>query len=231
MREIIIGDIHGCCGAYLALLDRLSPDPARDRLILLGDLFDRGPDSWEVFQAVKKQEKAFLERFILLRGNHEDYLLQPRLSMAQRLMWDRVGRKTTVRSFRLHGDGTESAIPWLSAHCRMYWKGNGFQCAHAGVKADPIEVNDAETLLHDHQWVMGNQYAGPLTVTGHIALEQAAYFPGGGESIAPLSEEAALPLPEKGVICIDTGCGKGGRLTAMVIENGCYQLFSVPESA
>ena len=26
------------------------------------------------------------------------------------------------------------------------------------------------------------------------------------------------PLPERGVLCIDTGCGKGGRLTAMVVS-------------
>ena len=229
VRDIIIGDIHGCCGAYRALLNRLKPDPALDRLILLGDLFDRGPDSWEVFGAVQKQETEFGDRFILLRGNHEDYLLQPQLSLAQLLMWDQVGRRATVRSFRRHGDRMESSISWLKDHCRMYWKGNGFQCAHAGVKAEPIEVNDAQTLLHDHQLVMQNQYAGSLTVTGHIALRQAAYFPGEGEDVEILSENEVFPLPEKGVICIDTGCGKGGKLTAMVIENGRCQLFSAPE--
>ena len=34
------------------------------------------------------------------------------------------------------------------------------------------------------------------------------------------------PLPEFGVICIDTGCGKEGKLTAMVVEDGNYTLFS-----
>lgn len=229
MKNIIIGDIHGCIETYLELLDILRPDPTQDRLILLGDLFDRGPASWEVFMEVKEQEKAFGDRFILLRGNHEDYLLQPRLSLAQRLMWDRVGRKATVRSFTLHGDRMESSIPWLNAHCQMYWKGNGFQCAHAGVKVEPIEANDAHTLLHDHQVVMENRYKGPLTVTGHIALRQTAYFPGGRECVEFFTEEKSNPLPGKGVICIDTGCGKGGKLTAMVIENGFFRLFSVPE--
>lgn len=230
MRDIIIGDIHGCCLTYLALLDRVRPDPAEDRLILLGDLFDRGPHSWEVFELVKEQEEAFSDRFILLRGNHEDYLLQPRLSLGQRLMWDRVGRQATIRSFRLHGERMESSVPWLLDHCRMYWKGSGFQCAHAGVRTEPIEVNDAQTLLHDHQVVLENLYDGPLTVTGHIALNSPAYFPGGEEGVEILTEEKAAPLPEKGVICIDTGCGKGGSLTAMVIENGCYQLMSEPEN-
>ena len=30
-------------------------------------------------------------------------------------------------------------------HCRMYWKDEGFQCVHAGLLVDPIEVNDTET--------------------------------------------------------------------------------------
>ena len=79
MREIIIGDIHGCSKPLQRLLDRIQPDPAVDRLVLLGDLFDRGPDSWEVLQIVKELERQFGERFVLLRGNHDDYLVQENL--------------------------------------------------------------------------------------------------------------------------------------------------------
>ena len=49
MRTIIIGDIHGHITPLKKILKALSPDPASDRLIFLGDLFDRGPASWEVF--------------------------------------------------------------------------------------------------------------------------------------------------------------------------------------
>ena len=41
MREIIIGDIHGCNAALNKLLAKLQPDPRADKLIFLGDLFDR----------------------------------------------------------------------------------------------------------------------------------------------------------------------------------------------
>lgn len=46
MRTIIIGDIHGCSGALRHLLAKIAPDEKSDRLILLGDLFDRGPEFW-----------------------------------------------------------------------------------------------------------------------------------------------------------------------------------------
>ena len=52
MRTIIIGDIHGCSGAFRLLLAKILPDERADRLILLGDLFDRGPESWVVFHMV-----------------------------------------------------------------------------------------------------------------------------------------------------------------------------------
>ena len=227
-RTMIIGDIHGCQTALQALLEKLRPDEKLDRLILLGDLFDRGPDSWEVFRTVRGLADRFSSRFILLRGNHEDYLLQEKLTLAQRLLWNRVGRGATEKSFRAHGERMEDAAPWLAKHCRLWWKGEGApQCVHAGLLIDPPEMNDRQTLLHDHDIVLRNQYAGPLTVVGHIALEQCTWFAGDGERAEALPEGTWAPLPERGVICIDTGCGKGGRLSAMVVRGRLYQLVSV----
>ena len=59
MRTIIIGDVHGCAKELSALLDKVKADPEKDRLIMLGDLFDRGPESYEVFQIVKKLDMEY----------------------------------------------------------------------------------------------------------------------------------------------------------------------------
>ena len=123
----------------------------------------------------------------------------------------------------------EDAAPWLKEHCRTFWKGQDFQCVHAGILIDPPEANDMQTLIHDHDIVLRNQYAGPLTIVGHIALEQSTWFRGDGETTEILPEGEQQPLPERGAICIDTGCGKGGRLTALISENGSMMLQSVPE--
>ena len=226
LRTIIIGDIHGCDDQLKSILGKLQPDPETDMLILLGDLFDRGPESWEVFQTVKGLRKDYGDRFILLRGNHEDYLLRENISFMDNLVWIRVGKKDTIRSFRSHGQKMESAIPWLKENIINYYKGEHFQCVHAGLKIDPLEANDTYTLIHDHSVVIQNRYAGPLTITGHIALEEPAWFAGDGETVESLEYGMRRQLPERGVLCIDTGCGKGGKLTAMVIEDGDYTLFS-----
>lgn len=226
LRTIIIGDIHGCDDQLKKILGKLQPDPETDMLILLGDLFDRGPESWEVFQTVKGLRKDYGDRFILLRGNHEDYLLREKISFMDNLVWIRVGKNDTIRSFRSHGEKMESAIPWLKENIINYYKGEHFQCVHAGLKIDPLEANDTYTLIHDHSVVIQNRYAGPLTITGHIALEEPAWFAGDGETVESLEYGMRRQLPERGVLCIDTGCGKGGKLTAMVIEDGDYTLFS-----
>ncbi len=231
MSTVIISDIHGCSRALGRLMELVDPDPRQDRLILLGDLFDRGRESWEVWQQVRSLADIFADKFTLLKGNHEDYLLSEKLTFMQRRMWDRVGRQATIRSFRSHGRQMEETVPWLKANCRDFYRDEEIQCVHAGVKAEPIEVNDVHTLIHDHDVVMQNRYAGRLTVTGHIAISQPTWFAGDEKTAEKLPYREERELPEKGIICIDTGCGKGGRLTAMILDGKTFCLESVSEGS
>src|SRR5205085_2307808 len=64
-RTIVVGDIHGCIDEFEELLKTLSYKKETDRLILLGDLVDRGPDSVGV---VRKAREMDLE---CVMGNHE----------------------------------------------------------------------------------------------------------------------------------------------------------------
>ena len=85
--------------------------------------------------------------------------------------------------------------------------------------------------MHDHDVTLKNVYDGPLTITGHIGLPEATWFVGDGESTAQLKAGDVYPLPRTGIICIDTGCGKGGKLTAMVVEDNSFRLVEAPEAA
>ena len=68
-RIIAIGDIHGCHQEFSELLTLLQLKPA-DRLILLGDLVNRGPHSIKVIELAQKHNA------IALLGNHEARLLK-----------------------------------------------------------------------------------------------------------------------------------------------------------
>ena len=223
MRNIIIGDIHGCIEPLEALLSDLRPS-REDRLILLGDLFDRGNESWEVFQKVKQLQEELQDRFVLLRGNHDDYLLTENMTPRLMRIWIHVGRQATADSFQRHGERMEDTALWLKEHCVLYWKEKDFQCVHAGVRKEPIEDNDFYTLIHDHSVTPANTYSGRLTITGHIAVEMPVWFKGNGEE-ERLDYHREYELPSYGVICVDTGCGKGGVLTGMVIEDGKFHLL------
>ena len=120
----------------------------------------------------------------------------------------------------------EDAAPWLKEHCQLFYRDEVVQCVHAGLMVDPIEVNDTQTMIHDHEIVLRNRYVGPLTVVGHIALAEPTYFAGDGKTTEKLPYGVWTPLPRQGVICIDSGCGKGGRLTGMILESGQYCLES-----
>jgi hypothetical protein len=67
-RLIAIGDIHGCYAEFGELLDRLAPT-GHDRLVLLGDLVNRGPDSTKVVDLARAAGA------LSLLGNHERRLL------------------------------------------------------------------------------------------------------------------------------------------------------------
>ncbi|MBR4455606.1 MAG: metallophosphoesterase [Solobacterium sp.] len=222
-RTVIIGDIHGCIEPFENLMEQVNPG-SNDRLILLGDLFDRGSESWEVFQKVRQLAGAFGNRFILLRGNHEDYLLQTNPADSLMSVWNRVGRGDTVNSFRRHGEEMEDAAPWIRQNARLFFEAPGFQCVHAGVIYENLADNDLNTLIHDHNIVLKNRYSGKLTITGHIAVEYPTWFKGNGEC-EQLAYHRTYKLPSSGVICIDTGCGKGGVLTGMIIEDEKFHLL------
>jgi serine/threonine protein phosphatase 1 len=70
-RLIAIGDIHGCHQEFAELLDLLAPG-RDDRIVLLGDLVNRGPDSLRVLDLARDY------RTISLLGNHELRLLKYR---------------------------------------------------------------------------------------------------------------------------------------------------------
>lgn len=71
MADYAIGDLQGCYQQFMSLLERIQFNPADDRLWLVGDLVNRGPDSLLVLRFLKHLPKP--PRITL--GNHDFHLL------------------------------------------------------------------------------------------------------------------------------------------------------------
>src|SRR5204863_3459965 len=67
-RTIIVGDVHGCRDELDALLDKVAFTMG-DRLVFVGDLIARGPDSLGVLDIARHTGAE------IVRGNHEEKLL------------------------------------------------------------------------------------------------------------------------------------------------------------
>jgi serine/threonine protein phosphatase 1 len=63
----IIGDVHGCYKTLMALIKQLPKDA---KLVFVGDLIDRGPDSAKVVEFVKSNN------YPCVLGNHEVFMIQ-----------------------------------------------------------------------------------------------------------------------------------------------------------
>lgn len=68
-RTLIIGDVHGCSAELSALIERFGPIAGKDRLVQVGDLINKGPDT---LGCVRIAEQWGMQCVL---GNHEAKLL------------------------------------------------------------------------------------------------------------------------------------------------------------
>src|SRR5436305_5366185 len=133
-RLLAIGDVHGCSRALDALLlaVRLAPD---DRLVMLGDYVDRGPDSRGVLDRVMALHAT--GRVVALRGNHELIMLNARKANDSLTYWLAVGGREALESYSLSGrSGRLQDIPdshwrFLKSECVDWYELSSHFFVHA----------------------------------------------------------------------------------------------------
>lgn len=90
-REIVISDIHGDLDTYEALLANCQYTPGEDRLILLGDLVEKGPKNLDLLHKVMQQAEE--ENVHCIMGNCDfvakNFLFAYRLDFIQDVLLHR----------------------------------------------------------------------------------------------------------------------------------------------
>ena len=119
--DYLIGDLQGCCDPLQHLLDTLDFSPSRDRIHLLGDLVNRGPQSLAVLQRLEALGDA--ARCVL--GNHDLHLLAVAHGVRK------PGKGDTLDDI-LADPRRDALLDWLR-HQRMASQACGWLLVHGGV--------------------------------------------------------------------------------------------------
>lgn len=222
-RTLIITDIHGCYDECRKLLEKMQFDEEQDTLINLGDLVDRGPKIYETFEFLRGLKDRMKERCILIRGNHEQMLLDAAAKGGRNKdLWYYNSGEKTVFSFINHKHRYQEFLDWFE-DMPLYYAAKDYSCVHASLSDPDPAVNDANTLI----WGRDTDYSGKIVMTGHTPYRSPIYFQ--GEHYGKIQEDVRTMLPETGMIALDTGCVFGNRLTGMVLsEDGTFVVTSVP---
>ena len=197
-RLFAVGDIHGCHVEFADLLSRLALGKD-DRLILLGDLINRGPDSRKVVDLAREH------RAIPLLGNHELRFLKFRRTGDRKYLKDgdtdtykalRAEDWTYLESMRLHLE-----LPELNT-----------VCVHGGFLPDqPWQRQPAEVVTRIQVIDRNGQPA--KRADAPEAPPWADHWSG-----PPFVIYGHTPRPEvyklKWSLGLDTDCVRGGALTA-----------------
>lgn len=209
-RVIAIGDVHGCAQEFEDLLNAVAPT-RHDRVILLGDLINRGPESARVLELARRHAHRSL------LGNHELRLLNYR----------RTGDPTHLK--KADYDTLRQLGPKDWAYLAT------MPLTHELAEFGAVLVHGG--FLPDRPW--RGQPARVVTRIQVIGPDgepqKRARFPEAPHwserwSGAPFVVYGHTPGPEpvrrKGSLGIDTGCVSGGALTACIFPG--RELVQVP---
>lgn len=218
----VIGDVHGCRAELEELLGRLgyvierdgdgkaigAHHPAGRRVVFLGDLVDRGPDTPGVLRLAMGMVAAGAA--LVVCGNHEQKLLRAlrgrNVKISHGLAESLEQLATQPDEFRKR---VEEFCDGLVAHYVL--DGGRLVVAHAGLPeryhgrasarvrsfalyGDTTGETDEYGLPVRYPWA--NDYRGRTTVLyGHTPVPEAEWV--------------------NGTMCLDTGCVFGGKLSAL----------------
>lgn len=205
-RTIAIGDIHGHLSPLENLLREIAPKE-QDTIIFLGDYINRGPRSADVVERIIDLSKRC--NVIPLMGNHEAMLLAAlRTQQEQELANFRAnGGDATLESYGVDRLDIPVEHRRFFESLQRYHEIEEHFFIHANYAPNFALSDQPEqyALWRSLEQIPARHYSRKTAVVGHTPQMN-------GEI---LDHEGYL-------ICIDTGCGLGGVLTALDVHTDDY---------
>ena len=138
-KTFIVGDVHGCFQEFLAILKKADYRADTHRLILVGDIINRGPFSLKMLKWVKDNKVE------MVRGNHE----QAFLSGAEKNKWASPILKQLKTEMK---EELNQWVKWLS-QLPLYIEEKDFLVVHAGlVPKEKPQYSAPQLLMNIRTW-------------------------------------------------------------------------------
>jgi protein phosphatase len=215
----LIGDVHGCLKELKELLGKLGytetegvySHKARRRVIFLGDLVNRGPNSLGVLQLVDKMVEA--GNALYVRGNHCNYIL----SYFKRINGKEYNRTREWVTALTPAEHLETAqlVQRLVGKAPPYLLLDDGKLAvtHAGLEQNMI----GRLSTRIYNFCINGEYTPESVAKGHpVRRDWAATYRGKTMVVYGHTPTAKLdPEIRHNTANLDQGCVYGGRLTAM----------------
>ena len=209
-RIIAIGDVHGCADEFDELLQLIAPNN-NDRLIQLGDLINRGPDSRGVIALAREYG---VESIL---GNHEVRILRALRERKPARLKDYD--LATIQ--QLHGHDWDY-LNQLPPH--IFLKKQNTVCVHGGFLPHiPWDQQALDTITRIQVITAAGKPAKYAEAPDAPAWTES--WPGKPFVVYGHSPRTRV-CERPGSIGIDTACVYGGHLSAYVLGEGT--LYQVP---
>ena len=231
-----IGDVHGYADTLLALLDSLDLS-SRDRVVLLGDLVDRGPRSCEVIRIARENPQIFS-----VLGNHEEMMLNSfdvdniETMTAQQTNWFYVGGRATNQSYIDEFTNSQGDIDDFDLRMRvgkdLAWLDSlphhivldDFRLVHAGYSPwdGDLDLQSTDTLM----WIRDEFHNSitPVDEDRTVVFGHSTVIGFGLKQTEIWKSETELQNSRPAAIGIDSCCygGKDPQLTAFNLQTGDF---------
>lgn len=212
-KTYVMSDLHGCYDDFIKMLN-LIEFKNEDELYIIGDIFDRGPNSIKILDYIVGHKNIHL-----LKGNHE-FMFEEYYETNQSRLWFYNGGIATYDELHTHPAFTEDSVYEYIKSLPFIKVIDKYILVHAGVIYSPnqnemtidefIEYQEEESCL----WNRDN-------IGREIKFKDYTVVCGHTPTITIDSKESKI-LHKEGTIYIDCGCvfkRHGGRLACLRLND------------
>jgi serine/threonine protein phosphatase 1 len=210
LKTIVVGDVHGCYTQLMDLMNLIGVN-ADDRIILLGDFVDRGPDSPACLEFAKRHEA--------IMGNHEYKHVRFRNGILKQLSPSQIQAR---QQYVDRGLDYDAAVDFME-NLPFYMDLPEAVLVHAGLRYGiPMPKQDPRVLVGG---MSQKQFCGIDPATGYPFW--CATYPKDAKPVlfGHLTIRGKIPRQEN-LFPLDTGCCHGNMLSAITLPD--FNIYQVP---